>query len=348
MGTSDICKNKRYIDIFKKLVDVYIETGEPVGSRSLSKMIDNQLSPATIRNVMADLEDAGILCSDHSSAGRKPTEKGWRFFVNTLVETENITDIDKKSLLALAKSSGGKSIESILEDATDALSKLSNCVSLIFSSTTNESIKHIDFVLLSPGKAIVIIVNEGGIVENRLIDIPKDVDISVLEKARNYINDKLAVMSLKELQNAIYGEVTLEKNGIDSLAKEIMASGIDIIKNDENNDKIIVKGQSNLISKARDIKTLEILLKKLDEKKSVRNLLDELINGQGIQIFIGSETKMFELLDCSIILAPYHDSNNKLIGTIGVIGSTRMRYSKEISLVTYTAEIIGNIIKKLF
>ncbi|MDR3030849.1 MAG: heat-inducible transcriptional repressor HrcA [Holosporales bacterium] len=344
MNRSDISKNKRYVDVFKKLVDIYVETGEPVGSRCLSKTLCTPLSPATIRNVMADLEDIGILCSAHSSSGRKPTEKGWRFFVNALVETASISEIEERALSEITKNSTGKSIESILENATNILSELSNCVSLISTPTINLSIKHIDFVLLNPEKAIVIIVNENGLVENRLIDVPMGISVSVLEQARNYINEKLTGMNLKGIRDSIQDELNSQKDGINTLAKEFMASGIDIIENEKGSEKIIVKGQSNLISKANEIKELEFLLKKLDEKRTLKNILDESINGAGIQIFIGSETKMFEMIGCSMIVSSYHDSNKKLIGTIGIIGPTRMRYSRAMTLVDYTAKLIGSLI----
>ncbi|MDR0744539.1 MAG: heat-inducible transcriptional repressor HrcA [Holosporales bacterium] len=340
MNYSDISKNKRYVDIFKKLVDIYIETGEPVGSRHLSKTLRNPLSPATIRNVMADLEEIGILCSDHSSSGRKPTEKGWRFFINALIETASISEIEKEALLEINKNSTCKSVESILEHATKILSELSNCVSLILAPTINSSIKHIDFVLLHPGKAIVIIVNENGVVENRLINVPQAITTSILEQARNYINEKLPGMDLKKIRDFIQEEVDFEKDDIDSLAKELVANGLDTI---EDTARLIVKGQVNLISKSNEIKELEFLLKQLDEKRTLKHILDESIKGHGIQIFIGSETRMFEMLDCSMIVSPYKNSDKKLVGAIGIIGPTRMKYSKAITLVDYTAKLLSNL-----
>ena len=222
MRTVDISKNERYVEIFKKLVEIYVETGEAVGSRTIAKQIESSLSPATVRNVMADLEDLGILSSDHTSAGRKPTEKGWRFFVNTLVETASVSELEIDALESVVQNTKGKSLESILEQATGVLSELANCASLIRVPTVNSEVRHIDFVLLSPGRAIVVIVNENGVVENRLIDVAPGVSASVLEKATRYINTKLAGCSLKEIQIKLQTELDCQKEGIEAVVKGVV------------------------------------------------------------------------------------------------------------------------------
>jgi len=339
----DLCKNQRYVEIFRELVETYVETGEPVGSRFLSKRMANPLSPATIRNVMADLEDLGILCSDHSSSGRKPTEKGWRFFVNGLIETSDISEIERQALMTITSGAVGQSVESTLEKATDILSGLSNCVSLIVAPTINAAVKHIDFVLLSPGKAIVIIVTEDGIVENRLIEVPHDISSSVFEQATSYINAKLSGMNLYEIRSHIQNEVTAQKEGVDTIVRDIVEKGIGFIANDEYSERVIVRGQSNLISKDSQMQDLKDLFKRLDEKQTIKTILDKSINGQGIQVFIGSESKMFEMSGCSMIVAPYQNSKKKLVGAIGVLGPSRMRYSRVITLVDYTAKLLGKL-----
>ena len=343
MSQFDISSNKRYVEIFKKLVEVYVETGEAVGSRALSKILENPLSPATIRNVMSDLEDLGILCSEHTSSGRKPTEKGWRFFVNTLVESADLSKIEMEELTNITKNAVGKSVESILEKATDVLSGLANCASLIRVPTVNSEVKHIDFILLSPGRAIVIIVNENGIVENRLIEVEPDVSVSVLEKATRYINTKLVGATLNEIRKKLQTELDFQKEGLDKITKEIVEQGLGFVSN-ENNNKLIIKGQSNLVSKAGEILDLEDLLKKFDEKKTLKDILDKSIIGQGVQIFIGAETKMFGMSGCSMIISPYQNKKKSLVGAIGVIGPSRMSYSRVITLVDYTAKLLGNIV----
>lgn len=343
MNEIDISANKRYVEIFKKLVDIYVETGEAVGSRSLSKVLETPLSPATIRNVMADLEELGILCSEHTSSGRKPTEKGWRFYVNTIVESADISNAEVEELAKITKNAVGKSVESILEKATDVLSDLANCASLIRVPTVNSEVRHIDFVLLSPGRAIVVIVNENGIVENRLIDVAQDVTSSVLEKATKYINTQLSGSSLNDIRTKLQNELDLQKEGLDKITKDIVKQGIGFVIN-ENDNKVIVKGQSNLLSKAGEILDLEDLLRKLDEKKTLKDLLDKSVNGKGVQIFIGAETKMFEMAGCSLIISPYQNAKKSLVGAIGVIGPSRMSYSRVITLVDYTAKLLGNIV----
>lgn len=343
MSLNDLSQNKRCVEIFTKLVELYVETGEPVGSRSLSKVLTNPLSPATIRNVMSDLEDLGILCSDHVSAGRKPTDKGWRFFVNGLIETADISKLERDALTQITKNAVGKSVESILENATDVLSNLSNCVSLIMTPTFNAAVKHIDFILLSPGRAIVVIVNANGVVENRLIDVPLDVSAEVLEQTTNYINSKLSGLSLEEIRNAIQDEVNFQKEGVDKLAKTVLSEGLGFIASD-NNDKVLIKGHSNLIANANEINDLRELLKELDEKRTIKTILDQSVTGKGVQIFIGSETKMFEMTGCSMIVSPYQNSKKNLVGVIGILGPSRMKYSRVITLVDYTAKLLGNII----
>ncbi|MDR0630483.1 MAG: heat-inducible transcriptional repressor HrcA, partial [Holosporales bacterium] len=318
---NDITTNKRYVEVFKKLVDIYVETGEAVGSRALSKMLPTPLSPATIRNVMSDLEESGILYSDHSSAGRKPTNKGWRFFVDSLIEVSDITEMEKQAVLKIKEEQVGKNVETILKKATDILSDLSNCVSLIMTPTINAKIKHIDFFILSPGRGIVVIVNESGIVENRLIAVPINISQEDLEKATRYINSKLPGMSLEELRNSIQEQFNYQQEGIDKLTKDLVDNGLKLIENDEEaSDKIIVNGRSNLIYNSNEIDDLPNLLKKLDEKRMLKTLLDESILGQGIKVFIGSETKIFEMSGCSMIVSPYQNANKTLVGAIGVLG----------------------------
>ncbi|MDR2666893.1 MAG: heat-inducible transcriptional repressor HrcA [Holosporales bacterium] len=343
MSQLSFADNKRYVEIFKKLVEIYIETGEAVGSRSLSKALSNSLSPATIRNVMSDLEDLGILCSKHTSSGRQPTEMGWRFFVNSLVEVGNLSETEVSALAEITKSAGGKNVETILESASEILSGLSNCVSLIMTPTINSIIKHIDFVLLSPGRAVVIIVDEGGTVENRLIEVPVDVSSSVLDQATKYINTKLTGLTLDEIRNKIQDELDCQEEGVDKCAKDLLENGLGFVINEHEN-KVIVHGQSTLFAKAEEIADLRDLLKKLDEKKTLKVILDKSVTAQGMQIFIGAETKMFEMAGCSIVVSPYQNTKKKLVGAIGVLGPSRMSYSRVIPLVDYTAKLLGNVV----
>jgi heat-inducible transcriptional repressor len=343
MSYADIAKNKRYVEIFKKLVEMYVDTGEAVGSRALSKALPTPLSPATIRNVMSDLEDLGILCAEHTSAGRKPTEDGWRFFVNTLIETADLSDLEKDALLSATKNPVGDSIESTLERATSILSELSSCVSLIMVPTVNSSVKYIDFVLLAPGRAIVVIVNENGVVENRLIEVPPDVSWSELTRATRYINSKFTGVTLEEIRNKIQDEVDFQNDGIDRLTKCVIEEGLGYMVPESTNN-VIVKGQSNLVDKSSEIADFGDLLRKLDEKKTLKTILDKSIEAQGVQIFIGTETDMFKMSGCSMVVSPYKNARKNIVGAIGVIGPSRMRYSRVITLVDYTAKLLGSIV----
>jgi heat-inducible transcriptional repressor len=322
---------------------MYVETGEAVGSRALSKALPNPLSPATIRNVMSDLEDLGILCSEHSSSGRKPTENGWRFFVNSLIETADLSELEKETIVSATGNTVGDSIESTLEKASGILSELSNCVSIIMVPTINAAIKYIDFVLLGPGRAIVVIVNENGVVENRLIEVPSDVSWGELNRATRYINAKFTGVTLEEIRNKIQDEVDFQSDGIDRLTECVIAEGLGY-KVPENANNVIVRGQSNLIDKSSEILNIGDLLRKLDEKKTLKCILDKSIEAQGVQIFIGAETDVFKMSGCSMIVSPYKNARKNVVGAIGVIGPSRMRYSRVVTLVDYTAKLLGSIV----
>jgi heat-inducible transcriptional repressor len=343
--TKDITSNERYLEIFRKLMDVYVETGEPVGSRVISKKLDHQLSPATIRNVMSDLEEFGILCSDHSSAGRKPTIKGWRFFVDSLIEVADISEMERQAFQCVQRESAGKSVESVLDRVTDVLSTFSNCVSLVLAPKFNTTIRQIDFILLTPGRGIIVIINESGAVENRLINLSPDISQDDLEKATRYINSKLPGLSLVELRNTIQDQFDCQKEGIDERTKELVDNELETIGDGARRaDRVIVNGRSSLISNASEISDLQDLLQKLDEKNTLKMLLEGAIDGQGVKVFIGAETKIFELVGCSMVVAPYRNTSKTLVGAIGVLGPSRMKYDKVMTLVDYTARLVESII----
>ncbi len=330
------------MEIFKELVDEYIETGNPVGSKTLSERIEHALSPATIRKVMADLEDIGILCSEHTSSGRMPTSKGWRYFVNSFVEISQTVEESDAHFVNVESSVTGKNVNGILENISETLSNLTNYASIIVTSTVNDKIiKHIDFVLLSQGRGLVVLVFDDGVVENRLISLPNTITSEVLEIASKYLNDRLCDKSLPEVKTMLDKEFDMCKTGIDDAVNAAIARGMDAwVSDNDYGERIIVKGQSNLLSSESDISCIQSLLRKLDEKNTIRTLLNEVIDGKGIQVFIGSENKAFDISGCSMIIAPYKDHKKRVIGAIGVIGPERMRYSRVINLVDCTARVI--------
>jgi heat-inducible transcriptional repressor len=204
-------------------------------------------------------------------------------------------------------------------------------------------VKYIDFVLLAPGRAIVVIVNENGVVENRLIEVPPDVSWSELNQATRYINTKFTGVTLEEIRNKIQAEVDFQNDGIDRLTKRVIEEGLGY-KVPESANNVIVRGQSNLVEQSSEIADFGDLLRKLDEKKTLKSILDKSIEAQGVQIFIGTETDMFKMSGCSMIVSPYKNARKNIVGAIGVIGPSRMRYSRVITLVDYTAKLLGSIV----
>lgn len=338
--------NQRSLDIFRELVDAYVETGDPVGSRTLSRRLEVQLSPATIRNVMADLEEAGLLYSPHTSAGRMPTDKGLRFFVNGLLERGNISKGDQ-DIVEQRCQSAGHNLPALLEEATSLLSGLSQCAGLVVAPKTDSKLKHVEFVGLGPDKALVVLITEDGLVENRVIKLPNSLPPSALVEATNYLSSRLAGKSLKQAKEAIFNELSQHKADLDELASKVVEDGLAIWAGGEEGGSLIVKGQANLLgglSETQDLEQIRTLFETLEAKESMVKLLDESIGADGVQIFIGAENGLFNLSGCSAIVSPYHNSQDKVVGAIGVIGPTHMNYGKIIPLVDYTAKLIGKMI----
>ena len=338
--------NQRSLEVFRELVDAYVETGDPVGSRTLSRRLKTPLSPATIRNIMADLEEAGLLYAPHTSAGRLPTEDGLRFFVHGLLEIGDLNEIDRKQIEHRCQTAG-LSLSSVLEEATSMLSGLAKCAGLVMAPKTDSELKHIEFVSLSPGKALVVIISQDGIVENRLIEVPKGVSPSVLVQATNYLNSHLEGKTLAQANALINEELGQHQAHLNTLATKVVEAGIAVWAGGQQGGSLIVKGQSNLLHGLTEVNELEQirnLFDILDTKESLRSLLDASIKAEGVQIFIGAENNLFTLSGCSLVVAPYHNSRQQIIGAIGVVGPARMNYGKIIPLVDYTAKMVGSLI----
>lgn len=342
----NILDNKRYNAIFNEIVKTYIETGEPVGSRCISKRLDNSLSPATIRNVMADLEEYGILCSQHTSSGRKPTDAGMKIFVDQIVAVDNISQIEKDYIHSAVQNTNAKNIQSILASLSDALSELTQCVSLIIVPTIDSIIKHIDFIELSNSRAIIVIVTEDGLVENRIINLPPDVSSNALDIARNYINNKISSqkMRLRDIQQQLESELCNNQSDVDMFVKDMIKNGI--CSASDQCGEIIIRGQSNILNNSAEsrIDNINDIFKQLHEQETIKTILDSSLQGHGFKVFIGSESNIFKSQNCSMIVSPYKTTNNNLIGAIGVFGDYRMQYSKVITLVNYTADVLKSIV----
>lgn len=339
--------NKRSIEIFRQLVDAYMETGEPVGSRTLSKRLTTQLSPATIRNIMADLEEAGLLYAPHTSAGRLPTEEGLRFFVHGLLEIGDIEESERHQIETNCQASG-HSAEKILDHATSVLSGLSQCAGIVLApKTDNNLLRHVEFVHLSPGRALVVLISQDGLVENRIIEVPKSITPSILQQASNYLAHHLNGRTLAQTKMMIEDELRLDKTHLDKLATGVVEKGLGVWAGNKSDGSLIIKGQSRLlqnVTEVTDLDRIRDLFNMLEAKETVQELVEAAIKAEGVQIFIGADNTLFNLSGCSMVVAPYHNAQQKIIGAIGVVGPARMNYGKIIPLVDYTAKMVGRLI----
>jgi heat-inducible transcriptional repressor len=338
--------NERSKEIFRQVVDAYLETGEPIGSRTLSRRLSVTLSPATVRNVMADLEDAGLLCAPHTSAGRLPTEAGLRLFVDGLLELGNLSDGDRRNLSERCAASG-TSVEGLLERATTALSGLSRCAGLVMAPKTDTRLKHIEIVSLGAGRALVVMVNETGIVENRIIETSADVPPSALVEASNFLCARLAGRSLAEANDEIMAELHAQRAELNELTRKVVESGLAIWAGGDNSGSLIVRGQAHLLEDIQAISELEqirSLFAALETREIMLQVLSLVDRADGVQIFIGSGNPLFNLAGCSMIVSSYRDSRDRIVGAIGVIGPKRINYARIIPMVDYTSKLVSKMI----
>jgi heat-inducible transcriptional repressor len=338
--------NLRSKDILKHIIEAYVETGEPVGSRTLSHRLGLTLSPATIRNVMSDLEDAGYLYSPHTSAGRLPTDSGLRFFINGLLEVGDISTFDRSELEAKCALKE-KSLNHVLEEAIKTLSGLTKCAGLVLAPKGEVALKHVEFLALGPERGLTILVTQDGNVENRLIDLPEGILPSTLVEASNYLNAKLVGKTLTQAKEILQAELMVQKGELEQLIAKLVQDGVGTWYTGESKGLLIVKGQGNLLQDVTEVEELgrvKALFDLLETQDSLLELLDASIIAQGVQIFIGSENPLFNTSGCSLIVAPYKNSLQKVIGAIGVIGPSRLNYARVIPMVDYTAKLIGKLL----
>ena len=342
--------NDRSREIFRRLVDAYIETGVPVGSRTIAKGLPVSLSPASVRNVMSDLEESGLIFAPHTSAGRIPTESGLRLFVDAFLETGPLganerAEIDKH----MASVDREQSIENVLSDTTNLLSGLSHCAGVIVTPKHDVRIKHIEFMRLATGKALVVLVGDDGSVENRAVDIPPDFPSSSLVAATNYFNARFQGETIDSIQQIVGSEIDSVKRELDELTAKVIELGIATWAGSAEGEpkNLIVRGQANLIDDGAALEDLEKIRRLFDDfetKREMVELLGRAQKGEGMRIFIGSENKLFSLSGSSLIVSPYRDSHEKVVGVLGVVGPTRLNYARIIPMVDYTAKIIGKLI----
>ena len=339
-------------DVFRHIVENYLQTGEPLGSRNLSRVFSEGLSAATIRNVMGDLEHLGLIFAPHTSAGRLPTELGLRFFVDSFMEIGDLNSEDRRSIDAQVRASGdGRSMESILTEASQLLSGLTHSAGLVTSAKQDLRLKHIEFVRLEPTRALVVIVGESGHVENRIIDLPAGITASSLVEAANYMNAKVAGLTLGEARTQferLHNETRAE---LDSLVARMVDEGVAVWAGAQDRDpgRIIVSGHANLLNDlkaAEDLARVQRLFDDLEAKDSLIRLLNLAEEGEGVRIFIGAESRLFSQSGSSLVVAPYRDDNQRVIGALGIIGPTRLNYARIVPMIDYTAEVVGKMLRR--
>jgi heat-inducible transcriptional repressor len=337
--------NARSREIFRQIVDAYVSTGAPVGSRTLSRRLGLDLSPATVRNVMADLEDLGLLYAPHTSAGRMPTQRGLRLFVDGLLEYGNLAPEDRENIEARCAATG-RSLPQAYEEAGALLSDLSRCAGLVVAPKLEEALKHIEFVSLGPGRALVVIITDSGAVENRIIDVPHGLPPSALVEASNYLSSRLVGRTLGEAYKDIQDELENQRAELNEVAARLVQAGL-ADWSEANQGSLIVRGQAQLledVTAIEDLDRVRRLFSALEKHESMLRLIDLTDHAEGVQIFIGAENELFGTSDCSMVISPYTNSRQQFVGAIGVIGPTRIDYARIIPMVDYTAKVLGRLV----
>jgi heat-inducible transcriptional repressor len=334
--------------ILTHIVEAYVETGEPIGSKTLSARLGMTLSPATIRNVMAELEELGLLYAPHTSAGRLPTDQALRFFVQGLLETGNISPRERQQLEQQCVGSN-RSCEAALEQAASALSGLAACAGLVLAPKAEEPLRHIEFVPLHGNRALVVLVLDSGQVENRIIELPEGCAPSALVEATNYLNAKVIGHTLAEAHRSLADELASQQADLDSRTARLAALGLSVWNGTQPENALIVRGQSRLLQNVAamdDIHQVQHLFDILEKQQTLMTLLSGLQQAEGVQIFVGADTPLFERSGCALVVAPLKDKQKRVIGAVGVLGPARLPYRRVIPMVDYTAHIVTRLLGK--
>lgn len=340
--------NQRSREIFKNIVEAYLRDGEPVGSRHLSRLLSMPLSPASVRNVMQDLEELGLVYAPHTSAGRLPTELGLRFFVDSLLQIGDLTAMERSGIEAqISAVSRERTLDDALGEAGLLLSGLTGGAGVVLTSKDNCRLRQIEFVRLEPSKALAILVGDDGSVENRIVPIPPDLPASALIEAGNYLNARLRGRTLSELRAEIETSRHAAQAELDELTARLVDAGLALWAGPAGAaQNLIVRGQANLLedlNAAADLERIRLLFDDLETKKDVIDLLSRAEDGEGVRIYIGSENKLFSLSGSSMIAAPFRDSQRRIVGVLGVIGPTRLNYARVVPMVDYTARVMARL-----
>ena len=340
--------SERSRDIFRRIVESYLGTGEPMGSRQLSRLMPVSLSPASVRNVMQDLEELGLIYAPHTSAGRLPTEHGLRFFVDAMLEFGGLNTLEKARIDDKVKAAAeGGGFEGALTQTTSLLSELTRGAGVVLTTKENPRLRHIEFVRLEPEKALAIIVAEDGGVENRVIATPKGLPPSALVEAGNYLNARVRGRTLPQAREEIERARREARGELDAAAGRLVDAGLASWAGLEGQrQQLIVRGQANLLEDlhaSEDLERIRLLFADLETKTDVIDLLHRAEGGDGVKIFIGSENKLFSLSGSSMIAAPLRGANPGIAGVLGVIGPTRLNYARIVPMVEYAARALGDL-----
>ena len=336
--------NDRSREVFRRVVETYMETGEPVGSRTLTRALSERLSAATVRNVMQDLEYLGLLDSPHVSAGRLPSQMGLRLFVDGMMEIDPLAPTDRARI---DQTIGDESRDTgaLLDRVSTALSSITHGASLVLMPKHEAPVRHIEFVNLAPDRALVVLVFADGHVENRLFNPPPGQTPSSMREAGNFLNAMAEGRTLSELRHHIAHEIVARRAELDALAADLVQSGLALWDDGTTDPRLIVRGRANLLdSEAADLDRIRVLFDDLERKRDIVEFLELTEKGEGVRIFIGSENKLFSLSGSALVVSPYMNADRKIVGAVGVIGPTRLNYGRIVPIVDYTAQLVGRVL----
>ncbi len=341
--------SERNRGVFQSLVEMYLQNGAPVGSRSLTRELNVKLSSATIRNAMQDLEYLGLLTSPHISAGRIPTELGLRLFVDEYLEIERIDD-NERSLLDSVAVDESSEVTELLDRIGTLLSKITRSASLVLAPKSQLPIKHVEFISLAPDRALVVLVTADGTVENRVFCPPEGQTPSSLRQAATFVNSIASGRSIGELRSIVDKEIELKREQIDKLASELVRKGLAVWESSSGvyrSERLIVRGRANLLDddeSSVDMDMVRALFDDLERKRDIADFLQYVEDGEGVRIFIGSENKLFSMKGSTLVISPYMSTDHRIVGAVGVIGPTRLNYGRIVPIVDYTAQLVGKLV----
>jgi heat-inducible transcriptional repressor len=341
--------NARSREVFRRVVEGYLDSGEPVGSRTLTRDFSEKISAATIRNVMQDLEYLGLLDSPHISAGRVPTELGLRLFVDGLLEVRDL-DAEDRARIDATLGEEPSDIAHLMGRVGTALTGATQVASLVLTPKHEAPIRHIEFVQLGADRALVVLVFADGHVENRLFTPPPGQTPASMREAANFLNALAEGKTLAELRAGIREEITRRRQELDGLAQALVEEGLAVWADEgESTERLIVRGTAHLLeetAQAEDIERVRLLFEDLERKRDIAEFLELTETGEGVRIFIGSETKLFSLSGSSLVVSPYMNADRKIVGAVGVIGPTRLNYGRIVPIVDYTAQLVGRLLSE--